>query len=84
MQVGFYNIQWTDSQLSGQDHEMHRKQLGRDCAQAFEFHDLGMLCLWEVGNNKLDENLDTHLGNSAGFQDRYLGQNVNIWLERAI
>ena len=37
LQVGLYNIGWTDSQLSGQNHEMHRKQLGRDCAGAFEF-----------------------------------------------
>ena len=58
LQVGFYNIGWTDSQLSGQNHEMHRKQLGRDCARAFEFNDLGMLCLCGVGMNKLDENLD--------------------------
>ena len=41
LQVGFYNIEWTESQLSGHDHETHRKQLGRDCAQALEFHDLG-------------------------------------------
>ena len=33
LQVGFYNIGWTDTQLSGQNHEMHRKQLGRDCAR---------------------------------------------------
>ena len=84
LQVGFYNIGWTDSQLSGQDHEMHRKQLGRDCARAFEFNDLGMLCLCEVGTNKLDENLHAHLGNSAGFQDKYGGQSVNRWLEQVI
>ena len=71
VQVGFYNIGWTDTQLSGQNHEMHRKQLGRDCARAFEINDLGMLCLCEVGNNKLDENLHAHLGNSPGFQDKY-------------
>ena len=73
VQVGFYNIGWTDTQLSGQNHEMHRKQL-----------DLGMLCLCEVGNNKLDENLHAHLGNSAGFQDKYRGQDVNRWLEQVI
>ena len=84
LQVSFYNIGWTDSQLSGQNHEMHRKQLGRDCARAFEFNDLGMLCLCEVGTNKLDENLHAHLGNSAGFQDKYGGQNVNRWLEQVI
>ena len=84
LQVGFYNIGWTDTQLSGQNHEMHRKQLGRDCARAFEFNDLGVLCLCEVGNNKLDENLDAHLGNSAGFQDKYRGQDVNRWLEQVI
>ena len=69
LQVGYYNIGWTDTEISGPLHEMHRKQLGRDCARAFEFHDLGMLCLCEVGTNKLDENLHAHLGNSAGFQD---------------
>ena len=84
VQVGFYNIGWTDTQLSGQNHEMHRKQLGRDCARAFEFNDLGMLCLCEVGNNKLDEHLHAHLGNSAGFQDKYRGQDVNRWLEQVI
>ena len=63
---------------------MHRKQLGRDCARAFEFNDLGMLCLCEVGTNKLDENLQAHLGNSAGFQNKYRGQNVNRWLEQVI
>ena len=84
LQVGLYNIGWTDSQLSGQNHEMHRKQLGRDCARAFEFHDIGMLCLCEVGTNKLDENLHAHLGNSAGFQDKYGRQNVNRWLEQVI
>ena len=39
VQVGFYNIEWTESQLSGQNHEMHVKQLGRDCAGAFEDHE---------------------------------------------
>ena len=63
---------------------MHRKQLGKDCAGAFEFNDLAMLCLCGVGTNKLDENLDAHLGNSAGFQDKYGGQNVNRWLEQVI
>ena len=84
LQVGFYNIGWTDTQLSGQNREMHRKQLGRDCARAFESNDLGMLCLCEVGNNKLDENLHAHLGNSAGFQDKYPFQDVNRWLEQVI
>jgi hypothetical protein len=84
LQVGFYNIEWTDTQLSGQNHEMHREQLGRDCARAFEFNDLGMLCLCQVGTNRLDENLHAHLGNSAGFQDKYRGQNVNRWLEQVI
>ena len=84
LQVSFYNIGWTDSQLSGQNHEMHRKQLGRDCAGAFEFNDLGMRCLCEVGTNQLDENLHAHLGNSAGFQDKYGEQNVNTWLEQVI
>ena len=84
LQVGFYNIEWTESQLSGQNHEMHRRQLGRDCAQAFEFHDLAMLCLCGVGTNRLDENLDAHLGNSAGFQDKYGEQDVNSWLKQVI
>ena len=84
LQVGFYNIGWTDTQLSGQNHQMHVKQLGRDCAGAFEDHDLGMLCLCEVGTNKLDENLHAHLGNSAGFQDKYRGQDFNRWLEQVI
>ena len=84
LQVGFYNIGWTDTQLSGQNHEMHRKQLGRDCARAFESYDLGMLCLCEVGSNKLDKNPDAHLGNSAGFEKNYPLQDVNIWLEHAI
>ena len=84
MQVGFYNIGWTDTQLSGQDHEMHRMQLGTECARALELNDLGMLCLCEVGTNKLDENLDAHLGNSAGFRDKYPLQDVNRWLERVI
>ena len=71
-------------QLSGQHHEMHRERLGRDCARAFESCDLGVLCLCEFGNNKLDENLDAHLGDSPGFKDKYPGQNVNIWLEQVI
>ena len=84
LQVGFYNIGWNDSLLSGQDHEMHRKQLGRDCARAFELNDLDMLCLCEVGTNTLDENVHAHLGNSAGFQDNYGEQNVDRWLEQVI
>ncbi len=84
VQVGFYNIGWTGTQLSGHNHDMHREQLGRDCAQAFKFNNIGMLCLCEVGNNKLDENVHAHLGNSAGFQDRYQGQDVNVWLEQVI
>ena len=60
---------------------MHHKQLGRDCARAFEFNDLGMLGRCEVSTNKLDENVHAHLGNSAGFQDKYGGHNVNRWLE---
>ena len=84
MQIGYYNIAWTDAQLSGRNHEWHREQLGRDCARAFESNDLAMLCLCQVGNNKLDENVDAHLGNSPGFQDKYPEQNVNIWLEQVI
>ena len=66
VQVGFYNIEKTDEQLSGENHEMHVKQLGRDCARAFEFNDLGMLGRCEVSTNKLDEDVHAHLGNSAG------------------
>ena len=84
VQVGFYNVELPVSQLFGQDHEMHCKQLGMDCARAFESNDLAVLCLCGVGTNKLDENLDAHLGNSAGFQDKYRGQNVNRWLEQVI
>ena len=84
VQVGFYNIDKTDEQLCGENHEMHVKQLGRDCAGALLFHDPGMLCLCGVGTNRLDENLDAHLGNSAGFLAKYGGQNVNTWLEQVI
>ena len=84
MQIAYYNIGLTNTQLSGEDHEMYREQLGRDCALAFESNDLGVLCLVEFGNNKLDENLNAHLGNSADFRDKYKGQNVNRWLEEAI
>ena len=45
---------------------MHSKQLGRDCARAFDFNDFGML----------DESLHAHLGNSSGFQDKYRGQSA--------
>ena len=58
LQVGLYNIGWTDSQLSGQNHEMHRKQLGRDCAGAFEFNDLGMRCLCEYGGQNVNRWLE--------------------------
>ena len=58
--------------------------LGRDCAWAFEFNDLGMLCLCEVSTNKLDENVHAHLGNSVGFQDKYGEQDVNSWLKQVI
>ena len=71
VQVGFYNIDKTDEQLCGENHEMHVKQLGRDCAGALQFHDLGMLCLCGVGTSRLDENLDAHLGNNAGFLAKY-------------
>ena len=84
LQFGFYNIGWTDAHLSGENYEMYRERLGKEGAQAFDLHRLGMLCLCEVGNNRLDENPDAHLGNSTGFQDKYPGQNVNIWLEEAI
>ena len=72
LHIGFYNIGWTDFQP------------GRDCAGAFEFNDISMLCLGEVGSNKLDENLHAHLGNSAGCQDKCWGQDVNIWLDQVI
>ena len=84
VQVGFYNIDKTDEQLCGENHEVHVKQLGGDCAGALQFHDLDMLCLCGVGTNRLDENLDAHLGNSAGFLAKYGGQNVNTWLEQVI
>ena len=80
VQIGYYNIGWNDSQLSGANHEMHRRQLGKDCARAFEVHDLGVLRLCEVGTSKLDQNEHANLGNSAGFQKRYGEQNVeNGW-----
>ena len=84
LQVGFYNIGWTDAYLSDKKVMMYREQLGKDCARAFQLNDLGMLCLCQVGDNKLDKNLDAHLGNSAGFQDKYRGQDVNRWLEQTI
>ena len=84
LQVGFYNIGWTDAHLSGENNEMHRERLGKECAQAFDLNRLGMLCLCEVGDNRLDEKQDAHHGNSTGFQDKYPGQDVNTWLEEAI
>ena len=68
------DVVFADLQLSGQNHEMHRKQLWRDCAWAFEFNDLGMLRLCEVGTDKLDENIHGHFDASEGFQDNHGGQ----------
>ena len=62
---------------------MHRKQLGRACARAFEFNDLGMLCLCEVGTNKLDK-IYTRTSGTARFSRQARGQSVNIWLEQMI
>ena len=31
-------IAWTDSQLSSENHKMHRNLLGRDCAWALFYH----------------------------------------------
>ena len=84
LQVGFYNIGWNNMRLFGKNSEGHRKKLGKDCAQAFELHDMGMLCLCAVGDNELDKDLDAHLGNSAGFREKYTGQDVNTWLEESI
>ena len=84
MQIAYYNIGLTDTMLSSEDHALYREQVGKDCALAFESCDLGMLCLVEFGNNYLDENPGAHLGNSAGFRDKYKGQSVNKWLEEAI
>ena len=53
VQIGYYNIGWSDSQLSGANREMYRNQLGKDCARALEIHDLGVIRLCEVGTNKL-------------------------------
>ena len=84
MQIAYYNIGLTDTMLSSEDHALYREQVGKDCALAFESCDLGMLCLVEFGNNYLDENPGAHLGNSAGFRDKYKGQSVNKWLADAI
>ena len=56
---------------------MHCKQLGMDCARAFEFNDLGMLCVCQVGTNELDTNMHLHLGHSAGFKEKYPLQDVH-------
>ena len=84
VQVAFYNVELTVSQLFGQDREIHRKQLGMDCAGSFESHDLAVLCLCGFGPNKLNENQDAHLGNSANFRDKYGEENVNTWLQQLI
>ena len=75
----FYNIGWTDSQLSCQNHEMHRKQLRRDCAGAFEFNDLGMLRLCEVGTDKLTSDAKRPLT----FRRTYCGPTRPFWTRRA-
>ena len=79
VQVAFYNVELTVSQLFGQDHEIHRKQLGKDCAKGFESHDLAVLCLCGFGPNKLNENEAAHLGNSANF-----GPAAATWLQQLI
>ena len=73
MQIAYYNIGLTNTQLSGEDPEIYREKLGKDCALAFASNDLGVLCLVEFGHNKLDESLNAHQG-----------QNVKRWLEEAI
>ena len=73
MQIAYYNIGLTNTQLSGGDPEIYREKLGKDCALAFASNDLGVLCLVEFGHNKLDESLNAHQG-----------QNVKRWLEEAI
>ena len=67
LQIAFYNVGWTDAQLSSRKHDSHRRRLGRDCAQAIEGKDLAMLCRCGFGRNRLDEDLGAHLGNSVGF-----------------
>ena len=84
VQVGYYNINKTDEQLCGENHEMHVEQLGRDCVEAMKLNDLGMLCLCGVGSNRLDKSLDAHLGNSTGFRDKYGEQDVSRWLKQVI
>ena len=84
VQVGYYNINKTDEQLCGENHKWHVEQLGRDCVEAMKLNDLGMLCLCGVGTNRLDKSLDAHLGNSAGFRDKYGEQDVSRWLEQVI
>ena len=84
IQIGYCNIGLNNWMLQSEDHALYRKEVGRECAHAFESGDLSMLNLVEFGDNYLNENPDAHLGNSAGFQDRYLGQSVNQWLVEAI
>ena len=84
VQVGYYNINKTDEQLCGENHEWHVEQLGRDCVEAMKLNDLGMLCLCGVGTNRLDKSLDAHLGNSTGFRDKYGQQDVSRWLKDII
>ena len=84
IQIAFCNIGLKNWMLQSEDHALYRKEVGRECAHAFESGDLSMLNLVEFGDNYLHENPDAHLGNSAGFQDRYPGQSVNQWLVEAI
>ena len=84
IQIGYCNIGLNNWMLQSEDHALYRKEVGRECAHAFESGDLSMLNLVEFGDNYLNENPDAHLGNSAGFQDKYRGQDVNRWLEQVI
>ena len=54
--------------IRDRNHEMHRKQLGRDCVGAFGFNDLDMPCFCDFGINKLDENLHAHLNTARAFR----------------
>ena len=84
LQVGYWAIGWDDTQLLAKQYDINRKQLGEAIAMAFDRNDLGILCLCQVGTNRLDEDLDRNLGNSAGFERRYSGEDVNEWLKTAI
>ena len=72
IKVGFWNLGWLETRLSGKNREHHLHKL-RDIAKLWRKHDLDMIMLCEMGEHGIDLSIDSQATIEARIMDNIRG-----------